>query len=119
MIELEGFEAIKAYSGRKGLQKLFSEPQPHILILDLMMPEISGFDVISSMRADVRTKDIPFIVCTSGELTEKNIEELNCELKGHLISILKKGTFGRKELINRIKQLAMLESCNDEKNPDC
>jgi len=119
MIEPEGFEAIKAYSGREGLQKLFSEQRPDILILDLMMPEISGFDVISSMRADVRTKDIPLIVCTSGELTEKNLEELNSELKGHLISILKKGTFGRKELINIIKQLAMLKRRNDEKNPDC
>lgn len=71
------------------------------------------------MRADVRTKNIPFIVCTSSELTEKNLEELNSELKGHLISILKKGTFGRKELINRIKQLAMLKRRNDEKYPDC
>lgn len=43
IIEPEGFEAIKAYSGREGLQKLFSEPLPDILILDLMMPEISGF----------------------------------------------------------------------------
>ncbi|WP_292376521.1 response regulator [Methanosarcina sp. UBA411] len=119
MIEPEGYEAIKAYSGREGLQKLFSEPQPDILILDLMMPEINGFDVISSMRADVRTKDIPLIVCTSGELTEKNLEELNSELKGHLISILKKGTFGRKELINRIEQLVMLKRRNDEKDPDC
>ena len=119
MIEPEGFEVIKAYSGREGLQKLFSEQQPDILILDLMMPEISGFDIISSLRADVRTKDIPLIVCTSGELTEKNLEELNSELKGHLISIMKKGTFGRKELINRIKQLAMLKRRNDEKNPDC
>ena len=119
MIEPEGFEVIKAYSGREGLQNLFSEHQPDILILDLMMPGISGFDVISSMRSDVRTKNIPLIVCTSGELTEKNLEELNSELKGHLISILKKGTFGRKELINRIKQLAMLKRRNDEKNPDC
>ena len=118
MIEPEDFEVIKAYSGREGLQKLFSEP-PDILILDLMMPEISGFDIISSLRADVRTKDIPLIVCTSGELTEKNLEALNSELEGHLISIMKKGTFGRKELINRIKQLAMLKGRNDEKNPDC
>ncbi|HWR26108.1 MAG TPA: response regulator, partial [Methanosarcina sp.] len=54
IIEPEGFEVIKAYSGKECLQKLFSEPQPNILILDLMMPEISGFDVISSIRADVR-----------------------------------------------------------------
>ncbi|HII92313.1 MAG TPA: response regulator [Methanosarcina sp.] len=119
MIEPEGFKAIKAHSGNEGLQKLFSEQQPDILILDLIMPEVSGFDVISSMRADVRTKDIPLIVCTSGEFTEKNLEELNSELQEHLISILKKGNFGRKELINRIKQLSMLKRRNDEKNPDC
>ena len=85
----------------------------------LMMPEISGFDLISSMRADIRTKDIPLIVCTSSELTGKNLEELNNELKSYLISIMKKGTFGRKELINRIEQLAMLKRLNDEENPYC
>ena len=119
MIEPEGFEVIKAYGGREGIEKLFSEQRPDILILDLMIPEVSGFDVISSLRADVRTKNIPLIVCTSGELTEKNFEELNSELKRHLISIMKKGTFGRKELINRIAQLAMLKRRNDEKNSGC
>jgi len=119
MIEPEGFEVTKAYGGKEGIQKLFSERQPDILILDLMMPETSGFDIISSLRADARTKDIPLIVCTSREFTEKNIDELNGELKEHLISIMKKGTFGRKELINRIKQLAMLKRLNDEKNLDC
>ena len=56
---------------------------------------------------------------TAGELTEKNLEELNSELKGNFIFIMKKDTFGRKELINRIKQLAMLKRRNDEKNSHC
>ncbi|MGA9189220.1 MAG: response regulator [Methanosarcina sp.] len=73
----EGFEVIKACSGREGLQKIFSEQQSDILILDLVMPEINGFDIISSLRANVRTKDIPLIVYTAGELTENNLEELN------------------------------------------
>jgi len=119
MIESEGFEIVKAYSGQEGLDKLFSEQQPDILILDLLMPEVSGFEVISRLRAGEQTKDIPLIVCTAGEFTEKNIEELNGELKGHLISIMKKGTFGRKELINRIKQLAMLKRREDERNSYC
>jgi hypothetical protein len=58
-------------------------------------------------------------VCTSGEFTEKNIDELNGELKEHLISIMKEGTFVRTDLINRMKQLTMLKRINDEKNPDC
>jgi PAS domain S-box-containing protein len=119
MIEPEGFEVVKAYSGQEGLDKLFSEQQPDILILDLLMPKISGFEIISRMRAGEKTKDIPLIVCTASEFTEKNIEELNGELKGSLISIMKKGTFGRKELINRIKQLAMLKRRDDERNSYC
>lgn len=119
MIEPEGFEVTKAYSGQEGLDKLFSEQQPDILILDLLMPEVSGFEIISRMREAEKTKDIPLIVCTAAEFTEKNIEELNGELKGSLISIMKKGTFGRKELINRIKQLAMLKRRDDERNPYC
>ena len=119
MLESDGFEIIKAYSGKEGIEKLFSEKKPDILILDLMMPEISGFDVISSLRANENTKNLPLIVCTSGEFTEKNIEELNNELKEYLISILKKGTFGRKELINKIKQLAMLKRRNNERDSNC
>jgi CheY-like chemotaxis protein len=119
MLEPDGFEIIKAYSGKEGIEKLFSEKKPDILILDLLMPEISGFDVISSLRANENTKNLPLIVCTSGEFTEKNIEELNNELKGYLISILKKGTFGRKELINKIKQLAMLKRRNNERDSNC
>ncbi len=119
MVEPEGFEVVKAYGGQEGLDRLFSEPKPDIIILDLLMPEISGFDVISRIRTCEKTKDIPLIVCTAGEFNEKNIEELNGELKGHLISIMKKGTFGRKELINRIKQLAMLKRREDERNSYC
>ena len=118
MIEPEGFEVTKAHGGKEGLEKLFSERHPDILILDLMMQEVSGLDIISSLRADAHTKDIPLIVCTSGDFTGKNIDELNGELKEYLVSIMKKGTFGRKELINRIKQLAMLKRRCDEKNPD-
>ncbi len=71
MIEPEGFEVVKAYSGREGLKKLFSEKQPDVVILDLMTSCVSGFDVISSMRAHLSTKNVPLIVCTSGQLTEK------------------------------------------------
>jgi CheY-like chemotaxis protein len=76
-------------------------------------------DVISHMRDDPGTRDIPLIVCTAGEFDEKNIEELNNEMQDHLVSIMKKGTFGRKELIKRIKQLTMLERHKDEKDSDC
>ncbi|WP_410508020.1 response regulator [Methanosarcina hadiensis] len=119
MIEPEGFEVTKAYSGPEGQEKLFSEQKPDILILDLLMPDVSGFEIISRMKADEKTKNIPLIICTAAEFTEKNIEELNGELRGSLISIMKKGTFGRKELINRIKQLAMLKRRDDERNPYC
>lgn len=119
MIEPEGFEVTKAYNGPEGLDRLFSGQKPDILILDLLMPDVSGFEIISRMRADEKTKDIPLIICTAAEFNEKNIEELNGELRGSLISIMKKGTFGRKELINRIKQLAMLKRRDDERNPYC
>ncbi len=119
MIEPEGFEVVKAYGGQEGLDKLFFGQLPDILVLDLLMPEVSGFEIISRLRADEKTKNIPLIVCTAGEFTEKNLEELNGELKGSLISIMKKGTFGRKELINRIKQLAMLKRRDDERYSYC
>ncbi|RKZ06358.1 hybrid sensor histidine kinase/response regulator, partial [Candidatus Fermentibacteria bacterium] len=103
MIEPAGFEVIRAYGGEEGIDKSFSE-HPNVLILDLMMPDVSGFDVVSRLKTDPETSNIPIIICTSRDPTSKDI----IRLRSDVISVMCKGKFAREELINEIKKVAKL-----------
>jgi CheY-like chemotaxis protein len=103
MIEPAGFEIIRAYGGEEGIQKSFSE-HPDLLILDLMMPDVSGFDVVSRLKMDSETRNIPIIICTSRDPTSEDI----IRLRSDVISVMCKGEFAREELVNEIKKVATL-----------
>jgi two-component system, OmpR family, response regulator VicR len=60
----KGFEVIGASSGQEAL-RLISELKPSLVLLDLMMPDIDGWEVYQRMKADPETKFIPVIVVTA------------------------------------------------------
>jgi DNA-binding response OmpR family regulator len=103
MIEPAGFEVIRAYGGEEGISKSFSE-HPDALILDLMMPDVSGFDVVSRLKTDPETRNIPIIICTSRDPTSEDI----IRLRSDVVSVMCKGEFAREELVNEIKKSAQL-----------
>jgi len=103
MIEPTGFEVIRAYGGEEGISKSFSE-HPDALILDLMMPDVSGFDVVSRLKTDPETRNIPIIICTSRDPTSEDI----IRLRSDVVSVMCKGEFAREELVNEIKKSAQL-----------
>ena len=103
MIAPAGFEVLCAYGGEEGINKSFSE-HPNVLILDLMMPDVSGFDVVSRLKTDPETRNIPIIICTSRDPTSEDI----IRLRSDVISVMCKGEFAREELINEIKKVAKL-----------
>ncbi|OOZ75873.1 hypothetical protein BOW50_10840 [Solemya velum gill symbiont] len=70
-----GFDAIGAYGGREAIELSRSE-HPDLIILDLMMPEVTGFDVLSALRADAATHDIPVTILTAKILTEEDRQQL-------------------------------------------
>jgi two-component system, OmpR family, response regulator VicR len=59
-----GFEVIGAAGGKEGLEKVRQEP-PDLVLLDLMMPDMDGWEVYQQIKADEKTKDIPVIVVTA------------------------------------------------------
>ena len=103
MIGPVGFEVIRAYGGEEGISKSFSE-HPDVLILDLMMPDVSGFDVVSRLKTDPETRNIPIIICTSRDPTSEDI----IRLRSDVVSVMCKGEFAREELVNEIKKSAQL-----------
>jgi two-component system alkaline phosphatase synthesis response regulator PhoP len=69
-LEKEGFEVIPAYDGIEALEKV--KQKPDLIILDIMMPKLDGFEVYKKIRENNQYKDIPIIFLTakSGEIDE-------------------------------------------------
>ena len=63
-LKLSGFSVVGAYTGRQGLD-LMRQQKPHLLLLDLMMPDFNGWDVYRAMKTDDVLADIPVIVVTA------------------------------------------------------
>lgn len=64
-LEQGPFRVTLAYDGREALQLLEQEDDICLVLLDLMMPHLSGLDVLSAMRADPRWRDLPCIILTA------------------------------------------------------
>ena len=64
ILERRGFEVLGALGGKEGLEVIRRE-KPDLILLDLMMPEVDGWEVFRQMRADEQLKDIPVIVVTA------------------------------------------------------
>ena len=59
-----GFEVVGAAGGKEGLEKVRENP-PDLILLDLMMPDMDGWEVYQQIKADEKTKEIPVIVVTA------------------------------------------------------
>lgn len=63
-LKAEGFDIIQASNGDEAMRKA-KESKPNIILLDIMMPKVNGFDVLKDLKADPDLKDIPVIVLTA------------------------------------------------------
>jgi CheY-like chemotaxis protein len=72
-LEIKGFEVLQADNARKGLE-LVSEHLPGCIILDLVMPETNGFQVIEQLRANPQTSEIPVFIYTGADISEEQRE---------------------------------------------
>ena len=63
-LKTEGFNIIQATNGEEALAKA-RETKPNIILLDIMMPKINGFDVLKELKADDELKAIPVIILTA------------------------------------------------------
>jgi PAS domain S-box-containing protein len=95
-LESEGWDVVLARNGREGLEKL-DAAQPSLILLDLMMPEMDGFDFVERLRSD-RKSDIPVVIVTAKDLTDEDRAKLN----GHVTTVLQKGNYSRDELLSEV-----------------
>ncbi len=90
----EKYEVIEATGGQEAIT-LIKMVRPDLIILDLMMPDVDGFAVLESVKADKTTRTIPIVVVTAKDLTSEERESLNKRVE----SLLQKGLFEQQELL--------------------
>lgn len=95
------FQLLVAENGREGLELLHREPGAMIILLDLIMPVMNGFEFIDEVRKHPEFAKIPLIVISAHDLSNKE----RSLLLQHTQVILKKGEYGRQELIGNIEKI--------------
>jgi CheY-like chemotaxis protein len=100
ILEPAGFTVIAAKGGRDAIE-LAHSGRPDLVLLDLMMPEITGFDVVSALRATEATASIPIMILTAKNLSESDKRQLN----GRVAAILSRGSTGSAELLGWLDQI--------------
>jgi CheY-like chemotaxis protein len=97
-LERDGWESVEAVNGRHAAE-LVKTTSPDLILLDLLMPEMDGFEFLDVIRRDVGQTRVPVIVLTAKELTEDDRKRLN----GCVNRILAKGGLSPTELIREIR----------------
>ncbi|MGP8107104.1 MAG: response regulator [Desulfobaccales bacterium] len=104
LLEKEGCQVIAAENGRVALERL-AESQPMLILLDLMMPEMDGFQFIDRVRQHENWRTIPIVVVTAKDLTKEDRLRLN----GYVQEIIRKDACPRDELLAEVSEL--VKSC--------
>jgi CheY-like chemotaxis protein len=94
-----GRVVLKAYGGVEGL-KLARKHRPDLIILDLIMPDMDGFEIIKKLRQSEKTKDIPVLIVTAKELSKEEQEFL----RENIQYIMIKGEFTKEDLLEGVKE---------------
>jgi len=100
LLSSEGYAVIKAMGGREGIRKA-RELAPAVVILDLLMPDLSGLDVVAALKADPATAAIPILVMTAKELSREDKRVLNAQAA----AVLEKPSVAGADLLGWLDEL--------------
>ena len=105
-LEHEGYKVLTAYNGKSGIEKAQNE-LPDLILLDVMMPDINGFEVCKTLVNDSRTSDIPIILVTA----KTDAEDIKEGLESGAYDYIKK-PINKIELLARVKSELKLSNAN-------
>lgn len=98
-LELDNYEIIGAYDGGQGL-KMAQEENPDVIILDIILPVISGFEVCKELKKDLKTKNIPIIMFTGAGLEDVARDEPEIQAEVYIAK-----PYVPEELINIVRNV--------------
>ena len=99
VLEQEGYKMISAMDGEEGIRLVKSE-KPDLILLDLIMPKLNGFEVLKNLKSDKTTEGVPVIVLTNLEGTGDVEKSLELGAMTYLV----KANYTLEEVIKKIKQ---------------
>jgi len=100
-VRIEGLAStiLRAYGGRDAIE-IARREKPDLIVLDLMMPEVSGFDVVAALHERPGTASIPVLIVTAKKVTAED----HLKLRGHVSTILEKGEFDGERFTTEIRR---------------
>ena len=98
-LERDGWSVTQAENGRVALARV-AEARPDAILLDLMMPEMDGFEFLAELRRHATWREIPVLVLTALDLTDEDRRRLNGEVE----RVMQKGAYDRDELLREVGQ---------------
>ena len=99
-LELEGWQVTEAENGRVALEQVAEAP-PSLILLDLMMPVMDGFEFVMEMRKREDAVGIPIVVVTAKDITDEDRSRLN----GGVVGLIEKSGLQREPLLAQIHEL--------------
>lgn len=105
----KSYRIFEAHSGPEGVD-LARQRKPDLILLDLTLPEIDGFAILGELKRDDRTNQIPVIIVSGKDLTVEQQAFLDSKAE----SVLQKGRFSGKDLVNQVLDMLGDESINTE-----
>ena len=94
------FKVTCAYDGREAIERV-REQVPDLIILDILMPEMDGFEVIEVLKSDPLTRRVPVIILTAKDLTERERESLQLGTTKYLTKTL----FSKEDLLAEVRDV--------------
>lgn len=98
-LEREGWSVTEAENGLVGIQCM-EEELPHLILLDLLMPELDGLEFAAALQRNDQWKSIPIVVLTAKNMTRADQERLTDQV----VSVIQKGLTTRKSLVDEIRE---------------
>jgi len=83
ILRFSGYEVVEAASGADAIEKAASA-QPHLILLDLVLPDMNGIDVARSIKRNQRSAHIPIIVCSAFSTGEEKEDSLSAGVVDYL-----------------------------------
>ena len=100
LLERAGFEVIVKQDGRQALEAVKASP-PDVLVLDVMLPELDGYEVLRQLRADLQTEKLPVVMLTAKGQRADRETAMQC---GADIFMTK--PYSNSEIVAAVQQLA-------------
>ena len=96
-LEAEGFDVAACYDGEEALRLIRSE-KPDLVLLDVMIPKVDGYQVCRKLKSDAATRDIPVLILTVRAMDEDTQRSLEHGAAGHLVK-----PFNHETLLSKIR----------------